>query len=380
MTLSPHSSRTPRITEVSALEQFDLLAKRGTSAGGWRIGPIDLTQRRDALEGLDLKGAVFLGTALPEGFGDAVRKQGGLVFPALAEMPFNPYRASAYAPEDLYAGVAEGSPYEHSPDGLIYQWYCENTAVGAGESESASLAMSLHDHRMGETLRSLSWDGPLVGVMGGHAAERGSEDYAAAARLGFQLQEAGFSVATGGGPGAMEAANLGAFVQPAGSAALDSALEAVAAVPSFRPSVSAWARAALGVRSELAAAGVTGGRSLGIPTWFYGHEPPNAFATDIVKYFANAQREAILLEICSGGIVFLPGAGGTVQEVFQDACENYYASSPEAVSPMILVGREYWTTTLPVWPLLSALAKGRPMEKAVFLVDSVDEAVGVLRS
>ena len=45
----------------------------------------------------------------------------------------------------------------------------------------------------------------------------------------------------------------------------------------------------------------------------------------IAKYFRNSTREAILLEICDAGIVFLPGAGGTVQEVFQDACENYYA-------------------------------------------------------
>ena len=63
----------------------------------------------------------------------------------------------------------------------------------------------------------------------------------------------------------------------------------------------------------------------GIPTWHYGHEPPNVFATAIAKYFRNATREAILLEVCDAGIVFLPGRGGTVQEVFQDACENYYA-------------------------------------------------------
>jgi predicted Rossmann-fold nucleotide-binding protein len=367
-----------RIVEIDTLEQFDLMAHRNKRARGWRVGPVDLTQRGPELARLDLEGAVFLGTTLPEGGVDDARRRGALVFPALADVPFDAYRAVPYTPEDLYAGVLEGARYEDAPDGRIYQWYCENTALGTGESEASSLAMALHDHGMGEALASLAWDRQLVGVMGGHAAERGSADYAAAARLGFLLQESGFAVATGGGPGAMEAANLGAFVQPGGAAALDSALEAVSAVPSFRPSVSAWARAALRVRSDAAAAGVTGGRSLGIPTWFYGHEPPNAFATDIVKYFANAQREAILLEICSGGIVFLPGAGGTVQEVFQDACENYYASSAEAVNPMILVGTEYWTTTLPVWPLLSALAKGRPMEQAVFLVDSVDEAVGVL--
>jgi len=119
--------------------------------------------------------------------------------------------------------------------------------------------------------------------------------------------------------------------------------------------------------------GVSGGDTLGIPTWFYGHEPPNVFATAIAKYFRNATREAILLQVCDAGIVFLPGAAGTVQEVFQDACENFYAA-PESVAPMVLVGTAYWTETLPAWPLLQALSKGRPMEGHIHLVDTVDDA------
>ena len=119
--------------------------------------------------------------------------------------------------------------------------------------------------------------------------------------------------------------------------------------------------------------------TLGVPTWFYGHEPPNLFATAIAKYFRNAIREAILLQICGAGIVFLEGAGGTVQEIFQDACENYYATEAD-VAPMVLVGRRYWTETLPAWPLLKALARGRPMEPHVHLVDSVAEAADQLAS
>ena len=74
--------------------------------------------------------------------------------------------------------------------------------------------------------------------------------------------------------------------------------------------------------------------------------------------------------------MFLPGAGGTVQEVFQDACENYYADD-DKVAPMVLVGVRYWTETLPAWPLLAALARGRAMEAHVHLVDSVDEAAAL---
>jgi hypothetical protein len=117
--------------------------------------------------------------------------------------------------------------------------------------------------------------------------------------------------------------------------------------------------------------------SLGVPTWFYGHEPPNAFAGQIAKYFANAVREDVLLHVCSGGIVFLPGRAGTVQEVFQDACENYYADAG-SVAPMVLVGVDHWTRDTPVWPLLQALAEGREMAGSVHLVDGVDEAVELL--
>ena len=209
--------------------------------------------------------------------------------------------------------------------------------------------------------------------MGGHALERGSAGYADAARLGMAIG-AGHVVATGGGPGAMEAANLGGYLSGLADppAALDAALPLLARVPSYRPSVEAWVRAAFDVRALLPG----GADSLGIPTWFYGHEPSNVMASLIAKYVRNAQREAILLEVCDAGIVFLPGAGGTVQEVFQDACENFYADE-SSVAPMVLVGRAYWTEDLPAWPLLRSLARGRPMEPHVHLVDDVDEAAAL---
>ena len=171
----------------------------------------------------------------------------------------------------------------------------------------------------------------------------------------------------------MEAANLGAYLSEASDDEFAEALDRLAQVPGFRPSVTDWARTAADVLAEAG----TGVVNLGIPTWHYGHEPPNLFATHIAKYLGNAVREAVLLQLCNGGIVFLPGAGGTVQEIFQDACENYYAT-PEALSPMVLVGHRYWTEQLPAWPLLQALARGREMERAVHLVDTVDEALQVL--
>jgi hypothetical protein len=171
----------------------------------------------------------------------------------------------------------------------------------------------------------------------------------------------------------MEAANLGAYLATSGDADLEAALEQLAAAPSFRPSVGDWASAALDVRERWP--GGDGG--LGVPTWFYGHEPPNLFAGQIAKFFQNSVREATLLNRCDGGIVFLPGAAGTVQEVFQDACENYYAA-PELVAPMVLVGVHHWTDVVPVWPLLETLARTRAFRDAVALVDTVDEAAAFI--
>ena len=171
----------------------------------------------------------------------------------------------------------------------------------------------------------------------------------------------------------MEAANLGAYLSRQPTAALDDALARLAVAPSFQASIDGWLAAARTVREACP----KGARSLGIPTWHYGHEPTNMFATAIAKYFRNALREAILVQICAAGIVFLPGAGGTVQEVFQDACENYYADE-SSVAPMVLVGAKYWTETVPAWPLLTSLAAGRPMEQYVHLVDTVEEATGLL--
>ena len=134
-----------------------------------------------------------------------------------------------------------------------------------------------------------------------------------------------------------------------------------------------WARVAF----EVLAAVPDQGPTLGIPTWFYGHEPPNPFAGQIAKYFRNALREDTLLNVCTGGIVFLPGSAGTVQEIFQDACENYYAE-PGARAPMVLVGREHWTETLPAWPLLQAMGATRDFASAISLVDTSEEVVALL--
>ncbi|GAB3034828.1 hypothetical protein GCM10011376_19850 [Nocardioides flavus (ex Wang et al. 2016)] len=350
-----------RIVDVTSLLELDRHLDSGaTSLAGWRVVGLDLTARGPALLQRSLRQALFLGCEFAEGDDEAVRRAGAMVLHEIPGVPVDPYRATLYSPGDLY----DAPRYEDSLDAQAYAW------SRRGSSPDDTLAMALHDHQVDAALAAWVAGRDLVGVMGGHALERGAPAYADAARLGHALAGR-LTVATGGGPGAMEAANLGAYVPAAHH--LDAALARLAEVPSFTPDVGAWAHVALEVLGT-----TDGGReSLGIPTWHYGHEPPNVFATSIAKFFHNAPREAVLLEVCNAGIVFLPGAAGTVQEVFQDACENYYAD-PSSVAPMVLVGRRYWTEQLPVWPLLRALARDRAMEACVHLVDSIEEAVDVV--
>lgn len=348
---------------VESTEDLRRRLDAGTSTlRAWRVHGLDLRGLGSGLLARDVAGATFLGCRFDPGVDDDLTSGGALVLPDVGASPLDVYRPRLYSPDELM----DTPRYADSLDGRAYAW------TQRSGSRDDTLAAALHDHAIDEALATWVADRPIAGVMGGHALLRGDRGYRDAARLGALLGRS-LVVATGGGPGAMEAANLGARLSAGPDAALEVAVDILARTPSFRPSIDAWLAAA---RSAIA--GLDAPReTLGIPTWHYGHEPPNVFATAIAKYVGNATREAVLLQICSAGIVFLPGAGGTVQEVFQDACENYYADEVSA-APMVLVGRDYWTATLPVWPLLRSLARGRVMEPLVHLVDTPEEAAEVI--
>ncbi|UDY22610.1 LOG family protein [Nocardioides sp. Kera G14] len=280
------------------------------------------------------------------------------------EAPIDPERGGLYTATELY----DTTSYADSLDARAYAWSREP------KSPERARLRALHDFAIDEALDAWIDQRSIVGVMGGHAALRGDPTYLDAVRLGHELG-AKHVVATGGGPGAMEAANLGAFLMSRPWGEVAGVVDRLVGVPTFLPSVQAWVAPALEVVRDVGERPQAS--SLGVPTWFYGHEPPNVFCDAIAKYFRNATREAILLEICDAGIVFLPGAAGTVQEVFQDACENYYAL-PGRAAPMVLVGRAYWTELLPVWPLLERLSHGSPMEGHVHLVDTPTDAAELL--
>lgn len=352
--------------EIETLAEFDrALEARWPSMV---VQGVDLRARGAALEALE--GAhVFVGCAMEPRVMASLIERGCVVLPTIEGLPFYPFRPSLYSATELYEGLERG--YVGTPDQRAYAWYraaCERGALLEG------MAMALHDQSITDALDELLVDRRVAAVMGGHKLQRGTEGFRQAAVLGRALARAGFVVATGGGPGAMEAANLGAHMAPHEDGALDEALAMLAEVPSFQDDIGAWARVGMRVRERFAQGAAL---SVGVPTWFYGHEPPNVFGSHIAKYFSNALREDGLLARANAGIVFLRGAAGTVQEIFQDATQNYYAREGEAALA-VLVDRAYWTETLPAWPLVEALGRGREMGRKLFLVDDVQSAAAIL--
>ena len=363
--------RHPAYKEVHDGRTLRALTEQDTPLGGWRLQGLDLTPHAEDLREADVRGLVVLGGEVPEDLARSLVARGAVLIPHDPACPVDPFRARLYSPFDLYRGLEE-TGYASTPDALAYAW---STARRTQHDAWATLLRAVHDDAMQDALVERLHGHDVVGVMGGHALARGSSDYADAAVLGHALAESGRVVLTGGGPGAMEAANLGALASS--DETLARALDDLAEVPGFTPSIRAWAGLAMRVREEL---GVDDAavRSIGIPTWFYGHEPPNVFCTGIAKYFSNALREDVLLSQSSGGLVVLPGAAGTVQEIFQASTPLYYAAEDEPLPPLVLVGQEHWSETVPVWPALRALGAGRPLGEVLHLVDTPADAAEIV--
>lgn len=365
----PDAARTRHYEqmEIEAPQHLRARLEAGAPLAGTRFQNLDLRDFEEALLAReDLEGLIVLGGTITARLAAHLTSRGALVFPAAPHAPVNPYRQTLYTPAELYDAIEQG--YSATIDGQAYAW---STQAENAHDAYVSLLQAAHDVSITDALDEWIAGAPVVGVMGGHALRRGSAQYGHAAHLAHRLAQRGLVVATGGGPGSMEAANLGAFAATPHD--LDAALMELAAVPAFEPSIEDWVGLAFEVRQRLAHAAGSGDRSVGIPTWFYGHEPPNVFCDAIAKFFSNALREDGLLARSTAGVVILPGAAGTVQEIFQAVTPRYY-SDDESVPALVLVGRAHWTRTVPVWQALQALGHERALGRAVHLVDGIEEA------
>jgi predicted Rossmann-fold nucleotide-binding protein len=371
------------IDNRAALEEWLASPSRATDVV---FQGLDLTKYEAPLLALDLRGSAFLGCRMSAALAAHAAKSESLIIPPLPGKPFDPFRVSLYTPDELLTGFDPAQPesYASTPDAVIYRHYKDPQNCGLDDV----LARRIHDFSIADALDDnlAAWSGAgVVGVMGGHAVRRGAAAYLTAAKLSRTLAREGFLIVTGGGPGVMEAANLGVYIAPHPDDALDAAMsELVTApmhddpnylVPSYR------------VRTMFPPPPSRAYRSVGVPTWFYGHERPNVFATYLAKYFENSVREEGLLSIASHGIIFAEGSAGTLQEIFQTACQVYYRTYRPAATPMILFGTEYWNPPgdgaagrgKKVYPLLMKLGAEQGFAHLVRVSDSVEDIAEIIR-
>lgn len=343
---------------------------------------LDLIKYANAIVQRNWKGSLFLGCKLTDEAAGHIVMTGGYVISNQEGALFDAHRSHLYLPEELFAGFDLNDPdgYHHTKDYEIYRQYKEQ-----GGHKPASIFISLmrrlHDHSITDALEEAIAGRKVVAVMGGHGMERQDAFYRKVATLSRQLSQKGFLMVSGGGPGAMEATHLGAYFAGRPEEELLKAIDEIKIrPPEGKPGKEYadrdWLHRAWRIREKypIPAGAEAISKSIGIPTWLYGHEPPAPFATHIAKYFANSVREEGLLAIAEHGVVFAPGSAGTTQEIFQDATQNHYGSMGQ-ISPMILFGVEHWTEKIPVWPLLQKVSKDKRYGELLALTDDEQEVL-----
>lgn len=382
---------------------------------------VDVRGMAAELAGAHLVGSIFLGCAAESGEAAALCATGAKVVEETGLLPSSlpAFATGIYTVPDLYRGLQpDGTGWETTPDHDGYAWFMQAPAVPRPLDVAQMLAARLHDTVQERDVVTWLTQRKVVAIMGGHDFQRqqspedasaGKPDvYWACVTIAKALAENHFTILSGGGPGLMEAANLGALLAHASAADV----AAVKALLPNQPFGSAeWRATAMDARTAILgrfdAAPSGDQESLGIPTWYYGHEPPNMFASHHAKMFYNSLREDGLVTWANKGIIFFEGSGGTVQEIFQDAAQNYYPPAGTAPTPMVFFDTGgYWNRPCddlyvegsgstdkrkPLKPLLLELAAEKKFTRAVafetdprkvvqFIVDADAAAAGPTRA
>lgn len=175
--------------------------------------------------------------------------------------------------------------------------------------------------------------GRAVSVFGSARTAREDPEYALGVRVGQALVEAGYAVITGGGPGAMEAANRGACL--------------------------------------------AGGVSVGLGIELPFEAGLNEFVDLGVNFRYFFARKTMFLKYSQGFIV-LPGGLGTLDELFEAL--TLVQTGKVTNFPIVLLGRAYWGGIVD-WLADVALPAGNISTRdldLVTLTDDVDDAVATI--
>jgi len=367
----PHNKfEAGREITVHSIKSFQQFLKNGLSLKNCTLQNLDFTGLSIQWDKLFIENTAFLGCKfeLQEEF--FLREKGATIINAPNSLPYQPFRHKLYHWQELMDGYSFEK--DNSQDLKIYQHFSRHK-YNPGINEA--LWQRIHDHSMDDALRDIlnfdaqgMTDKKCIGIMGGHSTLRTDPFYQKTAETAKLLTENGFLIVSGGGPGIMEASNLGAYFAGRPNADLKQAILRLRRAPHY--SDKNFHTQAFEVLEKYP----EGAESLAIPTWFYGHEPSNLFASHIAKYFSNSIREDTLLSISLYGIIFAPGSAGTIQEIFMDATQNHYGTF-NYFSPMIFLGKEFYEIKTLVYPLLKQLAWGK---KYFDLLHLTDEPADVL--
>jgi uncharacterized protein (TIGR00730 family) len=174
---------------------------------------------------------------------------------------------------------------------------------------------------------------PAVSIFGSARVREGHPTYAAARDTARLFAQAGFSVVTGGGPGAMEAANRGA--QEGG--------------------------------------GISVGFNIDLPM----EQGVNRYC-DIALTFRHFYARKVMFVKPAEGFVIFPGGFGTLDELFEAL--TLIQTGKIADFPVVLFGKAYWAD-LVAWIEGRLLADGMISpedEDLLFLTDEPAEAVATV--
>nr|WP_106349763.1 TIGR00730 family Rossman fold protein [Antricoccus suffuscus] len=172
-----------------------------------------------------------------------------------------------------------------------------------------------------------------VSVFGSARTKPDDPTYKATERLGAALAKAGYAVITGGGPGAMEAANKGA--QQAGGLSIGLGIE----LP-FEQQLNDWVDLGINFR------------------YFFVRK------TMFVKY--------------AQAFVIMPGGFGTLDELFEAV--TLVQTGKITRFPIVLYGTEYWGGLVD-WIRSTLMAEGKISpgdDELLHLTDDIDEAVQLI--
>lgn len=175
--------------------------------------------------------------------------------------------------------------------------------------------------------------GPAISVFGSARTKPGSPEYELGVRIGKGLVEAGYAVITGGGPGAMEAANRGA--------------------------------------SE--AGGVSVGLGIELP-FEQGLNPYVDIGLNFRYFFV---RKMMFVKYAQGFVV-LPGGLGTLDELFEAL--TLVQTRKVTRFPIVLFDSGYWGGLVD-WLTGTLIAQGKASASDLTLfhvTDDVDEAVALV--